>query len=93
MNALSRARSAVRSFAALYLTIPPERSGKGKINILIQERYAEYEAVTDNKEPAAVNALSRARSAVRSFADFTVYDHDFIGRTFFVPCCDCRYDR
>ncbi len=43
--------NAVGTTGTVYLTIPPERSGKGKINILIQERYAEYEAVTDNKEP------------------------------------------
>ncbi len=34
----------------VYLTIPPSRSGSGKINVLVQERYAEYEAITDSVE-------------------------------------------
>lgn len=35
----------------VYLTVPPARSGRGKVNILIQERYAEFEAVTDSDCP------------------------------------------
>lgn len=43
--------NAVGKTGTVYLTVPPERSGKGKVNILIQERYAEYEAVTDSGSP------------------------------------------
>lgn len=43
--------NAVGKIGTVYLTVPPERSGRGKINIYIQERYAEYEAVTDSEEP------------------------------------------
>lgn len=44
-------QNAVGKIGTVYLTVPPERSGRGKINILIQERYAEYEAVTDDDSP------------------------------------------
>ncbi|MCM1368622.1 MAG: hypothetical protein NC184_07425 [Roseburia sp.] len=42
--------NAIGKIGTVYLTVPPSRSGKGKINILIQERYAEYEAMTDSEE-------------------------------------------
>ncbi len=45
------AENAVGTVGTVYLTVPPARSGHGKINIVIQERYAEYEAVTDSDEP------------------------------------------
>ena len=32
------------------------RTGFGKINVLIQERYAEYDAVTDSSEPIPTTA-------------------------------------
>ncbi|MBD5131483.1 MAG: hypothetical protein HDT28_02655 [Clostridiales bacterium] len=44
-------QNAVGTIGTVYLTVPPSRSGYGKINILIQERYAEYQAVTDSTEP------------------------------------------
>ena len=34
-----------------YLTIPAERSGKGKVNVVIQETMTECAAVTDEKAP------------------------------------------
>ena len=40
-------KNAIGKIGTVYLTVPPERSGKGKVNILIQERYAEYEAITN----------------------------------------------
>lgn len=43
--------NAVGKIGTVYLTIPPDRAGQGKVNILIQERYAEYEAVTDDNSP------------------------------------------
>lgn len=43
--------NAIGAQGTVYLTIPPKRGGKGKINVLVQERYAEYEAVTDSDEP------------------------------------------
>lgn len=44
-------QNAIGKTGTVYLTVPPARSGFGKVNILIQERYAEYEAVTDSNEP------------------------------------------
>ena len=43
--------NAVGKTGTVYLTVPPKRSGQGKINVLVQERYAEYFAVTDSGEP------------------------------------------
>lgn len=48
--------NAVGKIGTVYLTIPKSRTGKGKINILIQERYAEYEAITDSDEPIMTGA-------------------------------------
>ena len=44
-------RNAIGKPAEVYLTIPPLRSGNGKVSIFVQERYVEYEAVTDSTEP------------------------------------------
>lgn len=48
--------NALGKIGTVYLTVPPERTGKGKINILIQERYAEYEAMTDSDESIPTSA-------------------------------------
>ena len=40
----------VGKIGTVYLTVPAKRGGQGKIHILVQERYAEYEAVTDSDE-------------------------------------------
>lgn len=42
--------SAVGKSGTVYLVIPPNRSGKGKVSILVSERYKEYDAVTDSTE-------------------------------------------
>lgn len=42
--------NAVGKVGTVYLTVPPHRTGFGKVNVLIQERYAEYDAVTDSDE-------------------------------------------
>ena len=34
----------------VYLTVPAKRSGVGKVNILVQEKFAEFEAVTDDDD-------------------------------------------
>lgn len=50
-NGTLNANNAVGKIGTVYLTVPPKRAGQGKINVLVQERYAEYEAVTDSDEP------------------------------------------
>ncbi len=37
--------------AEVYLTVPASRRGNGKVNVYVQERYVELEAVTDSEEP------------------------------------------
>ncbi len=44
-------KNAVGVSGRVYLTIPPERRGEGKVNILLQGSYIERDAVTDEKEP------------------------------------------
>lgn len=44
-------KNAVGKIGSVYLTIPASRGGKGKVNVLVQERYAEYDAVTDCSDP------------------------------------------
>ena len=46
----------VGKVAEVYLTVPPLRSGNGKINVYVQERYVELEAVTDSAEPIKTGA-------------------------------------
>lgn len=43
-------RNALGSAGKVYLTIPPARSGEGKINIMLQGAYVERNAVTDEAE-------------------------------------------
>lgn len=48
--------NAIGKVGTVYLTIPPHRTGFGKVNVLIQERYAEYDAVTNSNEPIPTSA-------------------------------------
>ena len=43
--------NSVGKTAEVYLTVPALRSGNGKVNVYVQERYVELEAVTDSEEP------------------------------------------
>ena len=43
-------RNAVSLTADVYITIPPSRSGTGKVTMLLQERFSEIDAITDNAE-------------------------------------------
>lgn len=53
------AANAVGKIGTVYLTIPAKRAGFGKVNILVQERYAEYNAITDGSEPIPTAAEIR----------------------------------
>ncbi len=43
--------SAVGSSATVYLTIPPSRTGQGKVNAIVSGRFTELSAVTDETAP------------------------------------------
>ena len=43
-------RQAIGTEGKVYLTIPPSRSGEGKINVMLQGTYVERNAVTDETE-------------------------------------------
>lgn len=44
-------RNAIGKSGTVYLTVPAKREGFGKVNVIFQGRYNEYEAVTDEEEP------------------------------------------
>lgn len=50
-NGNLKIENTVGKTAEVYLTIPANRGGNGKINVYVQERYAEMEAVTDSDTP------------------------------------------
>lgn len=56
--------NAAGKVGSVYLTIPPARSGKGKVNVLVQERYAEYEAITDSADAIPTGAEIKIKSHV-----------------------------
>ena len=43
-------RNAIGVSGRVYLTVPPHRSGDGKVNVLLQGTYVERDAVTDEEE-------------------------------------------
>ena len=43
-------RNAVSHTADVYIAIPPSRSNTGKVTMIVQERFVELEAMTDNTE-------------------------------------------
>ncbi len=49
-------RNAVGTAGKVYLTIPPARSGAGKVQIMLQGAYRERNAVTDEAEPIPTGA-------------------------------------
>lgn len=44
-------RNAVGAAGKVYLTVPPSRTGEGKVNVMLQGSYVERNAVTDETEP------------------------------------------
>ncbi len=49
-------RNALGVSGKVYLTVPAERKGEGKVNILLQGSYVERNAVTDEAEPIATGS-------------------------------------
>lgn len=50
-NGVMDIRNAVGRLGEVYLTIPPTRSEPGKVTLLVQDRYTEFAAVTDEEQP------------------------------------------
>lgn len=51
-----RLSNAIGKIGSVYLKIPANKSGKGKINLVIQETYIEVEAVTEDSEDIIVGS-------------------------------------
>ncbi len=49
-------RNAVGKEGTVYLTVPPGRSGSGKVNVLVQDQLRELDAVTDGDSPLLTGA-------------------------------------
>lgn len=45
--------NSIGKIGVVYLRIPAARTGKGKINVTVQERYVEIDAITDDEEVIA----------------------------------------
>ena len=48
-------KNALSKTAEVYITIPPARTNTGKVTMLLQERFVELEAVTDNESEIRPN--------------------------------------
>lgn len=44
-------RNCLGTAGTVYMTVPAERSGKGKVNVMLQGSYVERDAVTDDQTP------------------------------------------
>lgn len=54
-----RLKNAIGLTGEVYIPIPPNRSGKGKVQITIQERFSEIYAMTDNKKTLSTGCIIR----------------------------------
>ena len=54
-----RLNNAIGSTAQVYIPIPPNRSGKGKIQVTIQERLSEVYAMTESKKTLSTGCIVR----------------------------------
>jgi hypothetical protein len=52
-------RNALGAQGEVYLRVPAEGQGKGKVSILIQERYSEFDAITYEKMPLPTGSVVR----------------------------------
>lgn len=55
--------SAVGKEATVYVSVPPARSGRGKITLVLQGRYTEADAITDERERIPVDAAVTVKEA------------------------------
>jgi hypothetical protein len=49
VNGTINLANAIGKTANVYLRVPQNRSGRGKVNVLVQDQYVEADAVTDEK--------------------------------------------
>lgn len=59
-------KNAVGLSAQVYLTIPAQRGGSGKITMILQERFMELDAVTDSQTPLATGQMVTVKGIVDS---------------------------
>lgn len=52
-------KNAIDEKGQVYLTIPANMSGKGKVNIIVQERYSEISAMTKSEYPIKTGSMVR----------------------------------
>lgn len=57
-------KNAIGKKGQIYLTIPPKLSGKGKIQITIQERYTEVNAMTNSQKPLPTGTIVRVVDSI-----------------------------
>ena len=69
-------QNAIAHIGTVYITIPPKRSGSGKVNLTVQEQLVELDAVTDSEYPIKPNTQvqvvglsGKTTLVVRSLAD------------------------
>lgn len=58
--------NAIGKPAQVYLTVPANRSGTGKVTVTVQERLMELDAVTDNAQPLRTGELVTVKALVNS---------------------------
>lgn len=59
-------RNAINFTGNIYLTIPPKRSGAGKIQMTIQNALREYDAVTDDEKELETGKMARVTGIVNN---------------------------
>lgn len=57
-------RNAIDKQGQVYLTIPANMTGKGKINVTVQQRYSEINAMTKSRHPITTGAMVRVVDVV-----------------------------
>ncbi|RPD41965.1 hypothetical protein [Chitinophaga barathri] len=65
-NGTLRMENALRATATVYLSVPPSRSGMGKINLQVQGAFRELDAMTDDVEPIPTGALVTVTKVVNN---------------------------
>lgn len=66
-------RNCIGEIGTVYIPIPPENSGRGKIIIKVQDRFAEIEAVTGSDKMLSSNATVRVTDV---YGDVVVVEED-----------------